>query len=825
MQEIVSFTFRWPAGPQEVLVTGSFDKWQSKIPLVKEADGSYAVTIPLKFEDEGERLYFKFIVDDEWVVSKDYRKEFDSNGFENNFVSINEAKKSLKDQTKGMGSRIPESGGLMALSAMSAGSGSAMKNDMEIGEQKFTTQPVDTPEADTNVFKNSGYSFGGPGPAIPGNMAAFEMKKADDSMDMSHGTETAMSESMGEPSMNMSDNMDTTKDMSDDMGMSARDVHVNVPGQFNTMPIETDPASTNAFANEQTAIMAGPGPAIPSKDKMGAFTKFRNSKGEFVEKEELDKENASAEKSMGMETQTTKDMMNEKQESMDMQSKKMEHEEKKMKEAEEKQVKMAEEQKMKADEEKRMKEAEDEKRNMAMEEQKMKSNAEQKRQEEMAIDMEKQKRQEEDAATETEMKMKQSQKAEAAAAAAAAATTGMASGAMMSNSTTAKKSATPMEKNVSGMSMDDKTPKMGMPRETPSMSMDPKSSGMTMEKETPSMSMDPKSSGMTMEKETPSMSMDPKSSGMTMEKETPAMSMDPKSSGMTMEKETPAMSMDPKSSGMTMEKETPSMSMDPKSSGMTMGTSAAAMTMDHKQPHGMSESSTTHKHTKKDDTMMGKMKETDEKMMEKKEATKENVENKIMETDQKLQNRFDRVKAEVQGNAMHIKDEVREMLHPTTSKPESKHNTKEHTPMAVEYSGTGHQMDKTNMDMNDPDVYKHHPSHTSHNAAHKVPSADMNDPRVYSIPNSAQHSDENLPQGFKNDPPVTPTKKKMAASSSMNDTPKMKSPMTTSKTGAKTTPKTTSKTTSKPTTTSMNSTPMKKEKKGFFSKLKKVFKV
>lgn len=735
MQEIVSFTFRWPAGPQEVLVTGSFDKWQSKIPLVKEADGSYAVTIPLKFEDEGERLYFKFIVDDEWVVSKDYRKEFDSNGFENNFVSINEAKKSLKDQTKGMGSRIPESGGLMALSAMSAGSGSAMKNDMETGEQKFTTQPVDTPEADTNVFKNSGYSFGGPGPAIPGNMAAFEMKKADDSMDMSHGTETAMSESMGEPSMNMSDNMDTTKEMSDDMGISARDVHVNVPGQFNTMPIETDPASTNAFANEQTAIMAGPGPAIPSKDKMGAFTKFRNSKGEFVEKEELDKENASAEKSMGMETQTTKDMMNEKQESMDMQSKKMEHEEKKMKEAEEKQVKMAEEQKMKADEEKRMKEAEDEKRNMAMEEQKMKSNAEQKRQEEMAIDMEKQKRQEEDAATETEMKMKQSQKAEAAAAAAAAATTGMASGAMMSNSTTAKKSATPMEKNVSGMSMDDKTPKMGMPRETPSMSM------------------------------------------------------------------------------------------DPKSSGMTMGTSAAAMTMDHKQPHGMSESSTTHKHSKKDDTMMGKMKETDEKMMEKKEATKENVENKIMETDQKLQNRFDRVKAEVQGNAMHIKDEVREMLHPTTSKPESKHNTKEHTPMAVEYSGTGHQMDKTSMDMNDPDVYKHHPSHTSHNAAHKVPSADMNDPRVYSIPNSAQHSDENLPQGFKNDPPVTPTKKKMAASSSMNDTPKMKSPMTTSKTGAKTTPKTTSKTTSKPTTTSMNSTPMKKEKKGFFSKLKKVFKV
>lgn len=438
MQEIVSFTFRWPEGPQEVLVTGSFDKWQSKIPLVKEADGSYAVTIPLKFEDEGERLYFKFIVDDEWVVSKDYRKEFDSNGFENNFVSINEAKKSLKDQTKGMGSRIPESGGLMALSAMSAGSGSAMKNDMETGEQKFTTQPVDTPEADTNVFKNSGYSFGGPGPAIPGNMAAFEMKKADDSMDMSHGTETAMSESMGEPSMNMSDNMDTTKDMSDDMGMSARDVHVNVPGQFNTMPIETDPASTNAFANEQTAIMAGPGPAIPSKDKMGAFTKFRNSKGEFVEKEELDKENASAEKSMGMETQTTKDMMNEKQESMDMQSKKMEHEEKKMKEAEEKQVKMAEEQKMKADEEKRMKEAEDEKRNMAMEEQKMKSNAEQKRQEEMAMDMEKQKRQEEDAATETEMKMKQSQKAEAAAAAAAAATTGMASGAMMSNSTTAK---------------------------------------------------------------------------------------------------------------------------------------------------------------------------------------------------------------------------------------------------------------------------------------------------------------------------------------------------------------------------------------------------
>lgn len=259
MQEIASFTFDWPKGPSEVFITGSFDGWQNQVPLVKQADGSHTITVPLKFDDEHKKVFFKYIVDGEWLTSKDYKKEFDNNGFENNFVEVSDVRDLLKDHTKGIGSRIPESGGLMALSSMGNTNKSAghNNNNNNNNNEKVTTMPVETAEADTNVFKNPAYAMGGPGPAIPGSMPPVTNdQQQDDTMDQ---------------------------------GMSTKDVKVNVPGQFNILPVDTDPSATNAFANQNNP-MAGPGPAIPSGDQMEAFTKFRNERGEYVTKEQMEHE-------------------------------------------------------------------------------------------------------------------------------------------------------------------------------------------------------------------------------------------------------------------------------------------------------------------------------------------------------------------------------------------------------------------------------------------------------------------------------------------------------------------------------------------------------
>ncbi|KAI5839927.1 immunoglobulin E-set, partial [Morchella snyderi] len=75
------FTFKWndPTGEvQEVYVTGTFDAWGKSTPLTREGDAFVArVELPL------EKHQYKFVVDNEWVIDPDARKEFED-GIENN---------------------------------------------------------------------------------------------------------------------------------------------------------------------------------------------------------------------------------------------------------------------------------------------------------------------------------------------------------------------------------------------------------------------------------------------------------------------------------------------------------------------------------------------------------------------------------------------------------------------------------------------------------------------------------------------------------------------------------------------------------------------
>lgn len=73
------------------------------MPLVKQSDGSFELTVPLSSED---KILYKYVVDGEWFVSKDQSIETDASGNENNVVSVSQLAV-LSASTK-----IPEAGGL-----------------------------------------------------------------------------------------------------------------------------------------------------------------------------------------------------------------------------------------------------------------------------------------------------------------------------------------------------------------------------------------------------------------------------------------------------------------------------------------------------------------------------------------------------------------------------------------------------------------------------------------------------------------------------------------------------------------------------------------
>ncbi|QLL34573.1 hypothetical protein HG536_0G04350 [Torulaspora globosa] len=113
----VDYTFEWPAGPEEVLVTGEFDEWKGTMPLLKTSSGDFELTFPVKIPADKDRVFFKFIVDGTWLASDAYTKGADENGIENNYISRNEA---LALSENPVGTKIPEAGGLVCRTTDSA---------------------------------------------------------------------------------------------------------------------------------------------------------------------------------------------------------------------------------------------------------------------------------------------------------------------------------------------------------------------------------------------------------------------------------------------------------------------------------------------------------------------------------------------------------------------------------------------------------------------------------------------------------------------------------------------------------------------------------
>lgn len=163
MPHTANFTFTWPAGPNDVIITGTFDDWKGSIPLVKLSSGSFEITVPFTEPPQGEddRIYFKFIVDGDWTVSDEYAKTSDGYGFENNYIHIRDiiaADKSIKNNVK-----IPEAGGLTTTTTTAT----TIENDKtDSNNGTVHILPITQPNNNQNTFIKA---IGGPGPVIPEN--------------------------------------------------------------------------------------------------------------------------------------------------------------------------------------------------------------------------------------------------------------------------------------------------------------------------------------------------------------------------------------------------------------------------------------------------------------------------------------------------------------------------------------------------------------------------------------------------------------------------------------------------------------------------------
>ncbi|KAH8169477.1 glycogen recognition site of AMP-activated protein kinase domain-containing protein [Sarocladium implicatum] len=79
-----SYTFKWEHPAEEVYVTGTFDNWTKSVQLEKKGD-IFEKTVDLK--DASTKIYYKFVVDNNWVINESSPKEPDHEGNVNNFLT------------------------------------------------------------------------------------------------------------------------------------------------------------------------------------------------------------------------------------------------------------------------------------------------------------------------------------------------------------------------------------------------------------------------------------------------------------------------------------------------------------------------------------------------------------------------------------------------------------------------------------------------------------------------------------------------------------------------------------------------------------------
>ncbi|GJN86643.1 hypothetical protein PLIIFM63780_010224 [Purpureocillium lilacinum] len=79
-----SYTFKWEHPAEEAYVTGTFDNWQKTVKLEK-SDGVFQKTVDIAHPSH--KIYYKFVVDNNWTINESSPHEPDSDGNVNNFLT------------------------------------------------------------------------------------------------------------------------------------------------------------------------------------------------------------------------------------------------------------------------------------------------------------------------------------------------------------------------------------------------------------------------------------------------------------------------------------------------------------------------------------------------------------------------------------------------------------------------------------------------------------------------------------------------------------------------------------------------------------------
>ncbi|KAK6583879.1 hypothetical protein PZA11_003609 [Diplocarpon coronariae] len=121
-----SFVFRWDHPAEEVYVTGTFDDWSKSEKLVKTGESfSKDVTLP----SATEKIYYKFVVDGNWVTDHTAPQENDASGNLNNVLT-----------TERIVKHTPETVGIMSGVAPTSTT-AALAKDVPLENEKAPLEP------------------------------------------------------------------------------------------------------------------------------------------------------------------------------------------------------------------------------------------------------------------------------------------------------------------------------------------------------------------------------------------------------------------------------------------------------------------------------------------------------------------------------------------------------------------------------------------------------------------------------------------------------------------------------------------------------------
>ncbi|KAF4121026.1 Protein kinase, AMP-activated, beta [Geosmithia morbida] len=271
-----SFTFKWEHSAEEVYVTGTFDNWTKSVKL-DNVGGIFQKTVEL--DETQEKIYYKFVVDNNWTTNESAPIEPDHDGNLNNFLIPQQIASATHDTPVFISSAGPNS------------SAAKMAGEQPIESQDDISTPAEIPggfpetPAEETVSVNPLPASAGainpislePGEKIPDSFSAQDINKNvkldKESYERSDALPVADSETPVIPRDVLPD-VGTPLDESIVKSVGPGATSATLAGQVANEPKQSDAAVASNFINSvgpesTTASLASQVPEEPEKSVSG----------------------------------------------------------------------------------------------------------------------------------------------------------------------------------------------------------------------------------------------------------------------------------------------------------------------------------------------------------------------------------------------------------------------------------------------------------------------------------------------------------------------------------------------------------------------------